>query len=167
MIRLAKFEDCDRIAEIHVFSWRSTYREYVNDVFLFHNFLVEKRIKIFKNAIENNIEETYVYEDGPIIKGILTIGNARDEDKDIKCFELWGLYIDPFFIKQKIGTYFVNFCIDEAKKRNREEIVLWVFEKNIGARTFYEKMGFHQDGRRKLLEKFKEYEIRYSKKIHN
>jgi GNAT superfamily N-acetyltransferase len=163
MIRIAKVEDCSRIAEIHVFSWRSTYREFIDDIFLFHDFRVEERTRAFKNAIEIKSEETYVYEENTIIKGILTIGNARDKDKDNKCFELWGIYVDPFFVRQKIGTYLVKYCIGEARKRNRNEIVLWVFEKNLGARVFYEKMGFHHDGKRKLLDRFKEYEIRYSR----
>lgn len=45
-----KLSDVPRVAEIHVFGWRSTYREIVSDEFLFNKMLVSKRMAYFDNA---------------------------------------------------------------------------------------------------------------------
>ena len=59
----------------------------------------------------------------------------------------------------------MNFCFEEAINKKKEEITLWVFEKNEESIKFYEKMGFFADGKEKMHEKLKENEIRMIKKI--
>ena len=88
VIRPANLCDRQRVAEIHVFGWRNAYRGIVSDDFLFTKLLVSKQERHFQNAIQNNLEESYVLDDG-IIKGFLTIGPCRDADKP-DAFELSG-----------------------------------------------------------------------------
>ena len=42
--------------------------------------------------------------------------------------------------------------LDKMKKDGYVKVVLWVFEKNLRARAFYEKQGFVQAGRRQINE---------------
>ena len=70
-------------------------------------------------SVDEGIDETYIYEEDNIIKGFMTIGDCRDDDKDHNTFELWGIYIEPLFQRQHIGSRFVDYCISEAVKRNR------------------------------------------------
>ena len=95
----------------------------------------------------------------------MTIGECRDDDKNNETFELCGIYIDPLFQRQYIGTKFVKYCIEEAQKKSKKEIILWVFEKNSDSIKFYNKMGFEIDGKKKEMKKFNENAIRMNMKI--
>ena len=167
MIREANVTDSSRIAEIHVFGWRCAYKEFISMEFLFNKFTVKNREEKFKEYLlnANNNDKTYVFEENNIVKAFMTIGNCRDGDKNEDTFELDGIYVDPFFQRQKIGTKFVNYCIEEARNRNKKEITLWVFEKNIDSIAFYERMGFKTDGKTKIMEAFQEKAIRMNKML--
>ena len=162
MIRHAVINDASRIAEIHVLGWQCAYKGIVSDEYLFKTISVNKRIKYFKKAIEENLEETYVYDDTGLIKAFMTIGKSRNEDKK-KAFELWGLYVEPLLKGQGIGTEMIKYCEKCAIEREYKEIILWVFKKNEKSRKFYEKMGYLSDGKEEMIEYFKELEVRYSK----
>ena len=162
MIRRAVNSDSARIAEIHIFGWRSAYRGIVSDEYLFTEILVSERIESFIQNNESEIHEIYVYEEEGIIKGFMKIGNCRNEDK-VKAFELWGMYIEPLMKNQGIGRKLLSYCEDIAKTRGKNENVLWVFKDNIEARGFYEKMGYRTDGKEELMEKFNALEVRYIK----
>ena len=167
MIRKACINDSSRIAEIHVFSWRYAYKEFISMDFLINEMNVKKRDEIFHKDLseENENIMTYVYEENNIIKGFMTIGECRDDDKNIDTFELCGIYIDPLFQRQYIGTKFVKYCIQEALSKSKKEIVLWVFEKNNDSIKFYRKMGFEIDGKVKEMKKFNENAIRMNMEI--
>ena len=165
MIRKALVNDSSRLAEIHVFGWRCAYNEFISMEHLINKMTVksreEKWIDILTETKESNV--TYVYEENNIVKGFMTIGDCRDEDKTIETFELWGIYIDPLFQRQCVGSKLVSHCEAEAITKRKKEIVLWVFEKNKNSIKFYNKMGFEFDGKVKLLDYFNENEIRMCK----
>jgi ribosomal protein S18 acetylase RimI-like enzyme len=165
MIREANVNDSSRIAEIHVFGWRCAYKEFISMEFLFNKFTVKSREEKFNDllSIKENFDKTYVFEENDVIKAFMTIGNSRDEDKNEKTYELWGIYVDPIFQRQKIGTQLVNYCIKEAEDKGKEEIILWVFEKNNSSIEFYKRMGFNKDGKQKIMEAFNEKAIRMIK----
>jgi len=131
--------------------------------FLYNKMTVKNREEKFIEYlnVDERTDETYVYEEDNIIKGFMTIGDCRDDDKDRNTFELYGIYIDPLFQRQHIGTRLVEYCIQEAIKENKTEIVLWVFEKNKDSIEFYNKMGFSPDGKTKIYETFNERAIRF------
>jgi len=161
IIRPIQLSDVPRVAEIHVFGWRSAYRGIVSDEHLFKNMLVSNRIKRFENSVLNKTEEIHVYDDG-IVKAWISIGTCRDEDKTA-AFELGGIYVDPFMQRQGIGAKMVTYCEELAASRGYNEICLWTFEKNLSAQAFYEKMGYVQDGATKLYENFNTMGMRYTK----
>ena len=163
MIRAMTLSDVPRVAEIHVFGWRSAYRGFISDDFLFNKMLVSKRINAFDNAVRNNAEESYVYDDG-IIKAILTICGCRDKDKS-EAFELWGIYVDPFLKRQGICFKMVEYCEKRALERGFKEVCLWVFERNTDANAFYEKLGYLPDNSSKYIEFLNATEIRLSKSL--
>jgi len=161
MIRTFKLSDAPRVAEIHVFGWRCAYRGIVSDEILFNDMLVSARIPRFENFASNSGAKSYVYDDG-IIKAFMTIGACRDKDKP-NSFELWGIYVEPLMKRQGIGTRLIKFCEKKAVDLRYNEICLWVLEKNVDSRCFYEKHGFVADGTSKYLENIKATEVRYVK----
>jgi GNAT superfamily N-acetyltransferase len=167
MIRKATIDDCSRIAEIQVFSWRCAYKEFIPLDFLFNKMTVKEREEKHKEylSVDNKTNEIYIYEEDNIVKGFMTIGDCRDDDKDSNTFELYGIYIEPLFQRQHIGARLVEYCIQEAIKENKREIALWVFEKNKDSIEFYKKMGFSPDGKIKIYETFNERAIRFNRKL--
>ena len=167
MIRKAHVDDNCRLAEIHVFGWRCAYKEFIPMEYLINKMTVKYREdrwrKILTEIDDSNV--AYVYEENNIVKGFMTIGDCRDEDKTNKTFELWSLYIDPLFQRQHIGTKLMEYCITDAKNKEKQEIILWVLEKNKDAINFYNKLGFQFDGSTKILEVINEKEIRLRKNI--
>ena len=60
----------------------------------------------------------------------------------------------------------MNWGLNELKNRNYKRVILWVFEENLNARKFYEKMGFKHDGTKKEITIGKKLmELRYEKVI--
>ena len=167
MIRKATIGDCLRIAEIHVFGWRCAYKNFIPLDFLFNTMTVKKHKEKWVEILVANekTNETYVFEEDNILKGFMTIGDCRDDDKDENTFELWGIYIDPIFQRQHIGSTLVDYCIIEAIGRNKKEIIIWVFEKNKDSIEFYKKTGFSPDGENKIYETFNEKIIRFNRKL--
>ena len=164
MIRKALSEDAFRLAEIQVFGWRNAYKNIVPDFYLFKILNVQQRIEEFKTSIIESREETYVYDDG-IIKAFLTIGNCRDEDKDNNTFELWGIYVEPSFMRQGIGKKLLVYCEQNAFIRNKKEITLWVLKENKIGINFYRKYDYQPDGNEKIIPNTNIKEIRFVKTL--
>jgi len=164
MVRKATLGDVCRIAEIHVMGWRFAYRNLISDDYLFKTMNVPDRINAFKRAISERNEDVYIFEENGIVKAFMIIGPCRDADRT-SSFELWGLYVDPFMLRNGIGTKMINYCEQRARELGYSDVVLWVLEENLIGRNFYTKMGYEFDGTRKYLDKFGLYEVRYHKTI--
>jgi len=161
MIRAMNTNDVERVAEIHVTGWRNAFFGILSDGFLFNHLRVLNRIKAFNEEVISSKDETYVFDDG-IVKAFMTVGRCRDKDEP-DAFELWGLYVDPFWQRSGIGSSMVRFCEQQATQRGYKKINLWVLEPNTRARSFYEKMGFMPDSSAKRIEWMGSNELRYSK----
>lgn len=164
-IRKATIEDASRLAEIHVYGWRCAYSTFLEERYLYGKMVVSKRIEAFTNALTSNSEEVYVLVDNGSIKGFLIFGPARDRDK-LNSFELWGVYVEPTFQRMGFGRHLVNYCVDQARQRGYNEIVLWVFTKNSDSRIFYERLGFTPDGRTERIDFLDQDTMRYSRDLN-
>ena len=75
-------------------------------------------------------------ERGPIFlaeEDGVVVGFSGVKDK-----ELTHLYVDPAAQNRGVGTR----LLEHAKTVSPDELVLWVFQRNAGARRFYERHGF-------------------------
>jgi ribosomal protein S18 acetylase RimI-like enzyme len=151
-IRRAKVEDAPTLARIHVDSWQAAYHDIVPDSFL-QGFTYSKREEAFRKAITDNLEETYLVEDGESKVGILTIGASRDTDLDAKLTgEIWGIYLAPAYWRRGIGTLLAKEAERLLQLRGHMAVVLWVLEGNTAARRFYEAVGYLLDGQVKTVD---------------
>lgn len=81
----------------------------------------------------------------------MCLGRCRDEDLKDSYGEIWGIYLLPSFWRQGIGKELLNWGVKNLQDQGYDRISLWVLEKNINARKFYERMGFEHDGTVKEL----------------
>jgi ribosomal protein S18 acetylase RimI-like enzyme len=165
-IRRAQANDAPLLAQVHVDAWQVAYRGVVPDSFL-ERFTYQRREAAFRQALADNLEETYLVEEDDHALAILTIGACRDDDLDVTATgEIWGIYITPAYWRKGIGTQLVQEAERMFQARSYREVVLWVLEDNTEARRFYEAMGFRVDGAFKMVELGKPLKvIRYAKTL--
>lgn len=133
MLRKASNMDISRIAEILIFTKRTTYRPiFKNDNVSFNEMQVLKEIE--KLSQPSALDNIYVYDDG-IIKATVKIEDVGEKTKVSEFF------VDPFFQGEGIGTKILNNVIEKSK-----EVFLYVLDKNERAIRFYVKMGFKYTG---------------------
>lgn len=133
MLRKAGNMDISRIAEILIFTKRTTYRPiFKNDNVSFNEMQVLKEIE--KLSQPSALDNIYVYDDG-IVKATVKIEDIGEKTKVSEFF------VDPFFQGEGIGTKILNNVIEKSK-----EVFLYVLDKNKRAIRFYVKMGFKYTG---------------------
>lgn len=133
MLRKASNMDISRIAEILIFTKRTTYRPiFKNDNVSFNEMQVLKEIE--KLSQPSALDNIYVYDDG-IVKATVKIEDIGEKTKVSEFF------VDPFFQGEGIGTRILNTIIEKSK-----EVFLYVLDKNERAIRFYVKMGFKYTG---------------------
>lgn len=133
MLRKAGNMDISRIAEILIFTKRTTYRPiFKNDNVSFNEMQVLKEIE--KLSQPSALDNIYVYDDG-IVKATVKIEDVGEKTK------ISEFFVDPFFQGEGIGTKILNNVIEKSK-----EVFLYVLDKNEKAIRFYVKMGFKYTG---------------------
>lgn len=133
MLRKADNRDISRIAEILIFTKRTTYRPiFKNDNVSFNEMQVLNEIE--KLSQPSALDNIYVYDDG-IVKAMVKIEDVGEKTKVSEFF------VDPFFQGEGIGTKILNNVIEKSK-----EVFLYVLDKNERAIRFYVKMGFKYTG---------------------
>ncbi len=79
-------------------------------------------------------EEVWLAEEDERTLGFLAIRRSERDGWEV----LEKLYVDPEAQNRGVGTA----LLDQAKALRPDGFVLWVFQKNKGARRFYERHGF-------------------------
>lgn len=148
MLRKAGNMDISRIAEILIFTKRTTYRPiFKNDNVSFNEMQVLKEIE--KLSQPSALDNIYVYDDG-IVKATVKIEDIGEKTKVSEFF------VDPFFQGEGIGTKILNNVIEKSK-----EVFLYVLDKNERAIRFYVKMGFKYTGEKEEFLNSEFYMLKY------
>ncbi len=146
MIRQAGKQDIPRIAEIIVFGKRVAYRSiFKNDCGSFNELQVVQLYEEYKNN-PDRLEGMLLYDDG-IVKGVINGQLIGDRTVEITDF-----YVEPFFVRQGIGTLLIEYLIQQVRQKGGNKIVLWVIKDNMNARMFYEAKGFVNSGKTCIIE---------------
>jgi GNAT superfamily N-acetyltransferase len=80
-------------------------------------------------------EEVWLAEEDGRPLGFLAIRRSRSDGWET----LERLYVEPEAQNRGVGTA----LLDKAKALRPDGLHLWVFQRNEGARRFYERHGFH------------------------
>jgi len=147
MIRFATTADANRIAEIHVATWRDAYRGIVPDSFL-ASMSVEEHVARWRGRIEANAKLVFVHEHEGRIDGFVSMGAGRDVDAKTDG-EIYALYIASESWRNGIGRALMEKAEEELQSRGLNRIVLWVLGRNDRARRFYGSVGYAPEGRTK------------------
>lgn len=138
-IRPARPGDVFEIANVHVNSWRETYRGLLPESYLSKlNF--RKKIDAWQNVITQKEKfSVFVAEDRVGVIGFATFESARDVDWE-GIGEVSSIYLLQRFKSRGIGRELLKAGMRDLIRRDFEQAYCWVLEGNptIG---FYERTG--------------------------
>jgi len=144
MIRKAKSDDLNRIAEIEVFNYRlKFYPIFLDDEFYFGELQVPNVARRYADSLEN----IRVWDDG-VVKGFILVKDG----------EVRKLFVEPVLQGQGIGAKLLKYAVEHMGA-----YALWALEKNEGAIRFYQRHGFRLTGERQLEDGTSEYLVRMQK----
>ena len=152
--------DVSGIACVHVRSWQVAYRGHVPDDFL-ESLDVEKRASMWREVAQDPRKIIVVAEESEAnIVGFSALSPSRDPDADPGTAEVSAIYVHPEKWAKGIGQALLAASLTEVRKREFNQLTLWVLAANQQARSFYEKFGFIQDGATKDDDRWGSFVIR-------
>ena len=144
MIRKAKQDDLNRIAEIEIFNYRlKFYPIFQDDEYYFGELQVPNGAKRYADSLE----DIRVWDDG-VVKGFILVKES----------EVRKLFVEPVLQGQGIGAGLLEYAVEHMGAKT-----LWALEKNEGAIRFYQRHGFRLTGERRLEDGTSEYLVRMEK----
>lgn len=169
-IRPADVEDADRIAEVHVRSWRGAYRGLIPQEYLDGLDTAERAglwVRITGRVDRTRSDVLLAEEDGRLL-GFAAFGPTRDEGEDPELTgEVAAIYLDPAAWSTGCGRVLMASALDRLAAAGYEQATLWVLDTNARARRFYEAAGFRADGAEKPDDRgtFTLREVRYRRPL--
>ena len=146
-IRAATPEDARPVAEVHVTSWRHTYRGLVPDDYL-DRLSVDDRESMWLGAFADPDPKSgaLVAENGGLVVGFASFGPSRDEGVADGTGEVPAVYVEPSSLGTGVGRELFEGVTRSLRDAGYTRATLWVLEANAPARRFYEKAGWSWDG---------------------
>ena len=163
MIRRLQNEDMDLVCDIVNDNWKSVYAGYVNKELLGEKGCADRKERLKKDFLSGRLEN-YIYEKDHQAVALLSIGQSEDPDKE-GSFEVWRIYLEKAFQRQRIGSDLIRFAETQARKEGFREIVIWAFRENAPAIAFYQKNGYQIDQTKYLGKPFFAYSLRLQKTL--
>lgn len=139
LIRKAEFKDAAGIANVHISSWRTTYRDVVSESYL-ANMDLEERVKRWQRILADGQSSTIVAVDGQgTIVGFANGGQERSQKYDYDG-ELYAIYLLEEYQRQGIGRKLVYQLAKAFESNGFTQMLVWVLAENP-SRQFYESLG--------------------------
>ena len=153
-VRRATAADARAIADITVRGWQAAYRGIFDDGFL-DGLNVDAREMGWRAMIEADEDgrtPAWVCDvDGRTV-GFISSGPPRDDDVPLPAAEAYAIYVVPEAWRGGTGRALISTAVAHWRALGTTTLVLWVFESNARARSFYEALGWQPDGGRQTLE---------------
>lgn len=147
----AKPGDEKILAYIQAESWKAAFAEILTAQELKRCTDLEKCKEMYQKVLEHSEISIWIEKVDKKPHCIAAWSPNRDKlGKDVA--ELICIHSLKEKWHQGYGTLMMRHVLGEMKKAGYVKVVLWVFEKNLRARAFYEKQEFVQAGRRQINE---------------
>lgn len=147
-IRRAQTKDASLVAELSRKTFYDTFAPYNTkadmDKFMNEQFTHDLLVK----EVEQSDGCFFIAYNGDEATGYVRLrdGDIYKEFEGKNSIEIARIYAAQHVIGQGVGRAMLQFCLEEAKRMNRQVIWLGVWEKNNRAIAFYEKWGFKKFG---------------------
>lgn len=151
LIRPATVRDAERIAHVHVTSWREAYSDVLPSEVLAH--LDEgKRTEQWREILTDLDRGTSVWvaEEEDAVLGFASLGPSRDEDADRTTLEIYTIYLEPSAWGHGVARELMRTVLSAVP--DTSTVTLWALDANDRARHFYRRNGFTADGVERMEE---------------
>lgn len=154
-IRVAESADAPAVAALHIRAWQWAYEGLISADYLAG--LPEqlpRRERFWRELLDAPGPEarTWVAEAEGRIVGFVTVGPSRDPDAGDRTGEVRAVYLDRDVVGKGFGRALFARAQDPLRESGSREATLWVLERNVRARRFYEAAGWRPDGGAKTEE---------------
>jgi len=138
----AEILDSLEIAKLIKDAWNSAYKGIISDEYL-ENMDVEKISKSWKEGIEKNKNNIFVYKENNQILGIIRFGKSKDYISE-NIGEIFVLYVKVQEKRKGIGTKLLEFAKNKFIKNGYDKMIIWCLKGNKQGASFYKKCGGHK-----------------------
>ena len=141
-IRPARPDDAPRLAEVHIRAWRETYRGIMPDQTLADLSLV-KSTESWTKRLTALPDRQAVFvacneQDEPV--GFVATGPKRLPELPTDG-EIFAINLVNEAKRKRLGLHLMHAASQRLIADGFQAIGLWVLERNVGARAFYERLG--------------------------
>jgi ribosomal protein S18 acetylase RimI-like enzyme len=148
LVRPARPEDGEAVADLHVRSWQVAYRGLLPDHYL-DGLRPEDRMGRYSFGSDDPAApSTFVATEHDAMRGFVTTGPSRDLDAP-GAGELLALYVDPLAWGLGVGRCLMEHARAQLHETGFRHATLWVLVGNDRAQRFYRADGWLPDGVRR------------------
>ena len=140
-LRKAELGDEKTLAYIQTESWKAAFSEILSAEELERSTDIQKAEEMYKNVLSRGFVELVIEYVGGKPHCIAGWSRNRNDLGDSTA-ELICIHSLRDKWHQGYGSVMMRHVLGEIEKAGFSEVILWVFEKNVSARRFYEKHGF-------------------------
>jgi GNAT superfamily N-acetyltransferase len=166
-VREATPDDTDAIVAVTAAGWRTAYRHIVAP-----EKLADLPVKRWRHEVRVGLRRpvedafSFVAEiDGEFAGYCFVAAPSREPDEGQNVAELVALYVEPDRWRQGAGEALMAVAMDRLSQLPYDEVILWTFEENTPAITFYERHGWSRDGGKKVHPRSGEPAIRFRQRV--
>lgn len=161
-IRRVKKGDSTVLANIQVASWQQAHSQIIPQEYLDKFLDVDYVTVIYERLLLNNKGNGYIMDVEGCSHCIAFWDKARNCDLS-NVAEIICIHSLPNNWRKGYGKMMMDKMLYDIKLQGYTKVILWVFEKNERARSFYEACGFKETGESK--ESLGAIEISYIKEL--
>ena len=143
-VRPAVARDAAAIAAIHVNTWQEAYEGLLPEADL-KSISLDKRLKLWREAIQYGDPQVHVAVDGDRIVGFVGFDRSRDPKSKPTTGEIWAIYAAPTHWNQGVGLALWDAARDGLQEEGCTNVTAWVPLRNERALRFHEMAGFKQE----------------------
>ncbi len=140
-IRKAELGDEKILAYIQTESWKSAFADIISDENMERCTDIAKVEAMYESVLKSGYAEMSILELDRKPHCIAVWSKARNPQFS-DCAELICIHSLSDNRGKGYGSMMMNHILKEIQGSEYDSVILWVFEKNTRARTFYEKHGF-------------------------
>lgn len=164
-IRRARAEDSGELGRVSALSWREAYGGILPPEYL-ETVTPELRGRLFREGFSREKRTEYYLACVPgEPAGFLVLRPAGERGLE-NCGEIAAVYLRKAFWGLGYGKSLMEFALGRLRAVGCERAALWTLEKNVRARNFYERNGFHKDGAEQTIKLGESFLcVRYLRKL--
>jgi GNAT superfamily N-acetyltransferase len=142
--RVARLEDAEPMARLHVRSWQVGYRGLLPDDYLDRLRPEDRAGHYTFGSSDPETPHTIIALEEDVMRGFATTGPCRDFDQP-GTGEIFALYVDPDWWGAGVGQLLIKESRDHLLTQGFTDAVLWVLVGNERACRFYRNDGWESD----------------------